>query len=103
MPQKTLQMFEQKSRSRKHKAGNIPPNSKSDVLVKYKTRWDTNCGKTFLLKPLEIIFRTFTNPANAKYAWVGADQAEVIALQDFHWSSELICWKNLLILLEGEM
>ena len=63
----------------------------------------TNCGKTFLLKPLEIIFRTFTNPANAKYAWVGADQAEVIALQDFQWSSELICWKDLLILLEGEM
>lgn len=32
MPQKTLQMFEQKSRSRKHKAGNIPPNSKSETF-----------------------------------------------------------------------
>ena len=61
-----------------------------------------NCGKTFLLKPLEIIFRAFTNPANDKYAWVGADQAEVIVLQDFRWSSELICWKDLLLLLEGE-
>ena len=32
-----------------------------------------NCGRTFLLKPLEIIFQTFTNPANDMYAWVGAD------------------------------
>ena len=61
-----------------------------------------NCGKTFLLKPLEIIFRAFTNPANDKYVWFGADQAEVIVLQDFRWSSELICWKDLLLLLEGE-
>ena len=61
-----------------------------------------NCGKTFLLKPLEIIFWAFTSPANDKYAWVGADQAEVIVLQDFRWSSKLICWKDLLLLLEGE-
>ena len=49
-----------------------------------------NCGKTFLLNSLEIIFRAFTNPANDKYAWVGADQAEVIVLQEFRWRSELI-------------
>ena len=61
-----------------------------------------NCGKTFLLKPLEIIFRAFTNPANDKYAWVGANQAEVVVLQDFRWSSEIISWKDLLFLLEGE-
>ena len=61
-----------------------------------------NCGKSFLLKSLEIIFQTFTNQANDKYAWVGADQAEVVVLEDFRWSSELICWKDLLLLLEGE-
>ena len=61
-----------------------------------------NCGKTFLLKPLEIIFWVFTNPANNMYTWVDADQAEVIVLQEFRWSSELICWKDLLNLLEGE-
>ena len=27
-----------------------------------------NCGKTFLLAPLQIIFKTFNNPANNKYA-----------------------------------
>ena len=61
-----------------------------------------NCGKTFMLKPLEIIYNAFSSPANDKYAWVGADNAEVIILQDFRWSSELICWKDLLLLLEGE-
>ena len=42
-----------------------------------------NCGKTFMLKPLEIIYNAFSSPANDKYAWVGADNAEVIILQDF--------------------
>ena len=53
-----------------------------------------NCGKKFLLKLLEIIFQAFTNPANGKYAWAGADQAEMVVLHDFRWSSELICWKD---------
>lgn len=62
-----------------------------------------SCGKTFLLKPLEKIYDTFRNPANDKYAWVGADKAEVILLQDFRWSRELISWNSLLLLLEGEL
>jgi hypothetical protein len=64
----------------------------------------TNCAKTFMLKPLKCIFadRLFDNPANDKYAWVGADKAEVILLQDFHFSKEVITWKDLLLLLEGE-
>ena len=55
-----------------------------------------------MLKPLEIIYNVFSNPANDKYSSVGVDNAEVIILQDFRWSSELICWKDLLLLLEGE-
>ena len=62
-----------------------------------------SCGKTFMLKPLELIYETFRNPANDKYAWVGAEQAEVILLQDFRWTSELICWNSFLLLLEGEL
>ena len=42
-----------------------------------------NCGKTFVLKPLEHIYHAFCNPANDKYTCVHADQAEVILLQDF--------------------
>lgn len=65
-------------------------------------RWLGCSGKTFLLKPLELFFNTFTNPASDKYAWVGADSAEAISLNDFRWSRELIEWKSFLLLLEGD-
>ena len=39
---------------------------------------------------------------NDKYAWVGANQAKIIILQDFYWSSEFIASKDLLLLLEVE-
>ena len=42
-----------------------------------------NCGKTFLLNPLNTIYRTFTNPATTSFAWVGAELCEVIFLNDF--------------------
>ena len=57
-----------------------------------------NRGKTCMLKPLEIIYNAFSNAANDKYALVAADNAEVITLQDFRGSSELICLKDLLLL-----
>ena len=62
----------------------------------------TNCGKTFLLRPLELLYNTFSNPAADKYAWVGAAKAEIIWLNDFRWTRELIEWKSLLLLLEGD-
>ena len=61
------------------------------------------CGKTFLTKPLESIYRCFVNPSNDRYGWVYADKAEIILLQDFRWSAELIAWHDLLLLLEGEI
>ena len=62
----------------------------------------TNCGKSFLLNPLEVIFRTFMNPATGRYAWVGLDECEVAFLNDFRWSSECINWSDFLLLLEGQ-
>ena len=62
----------------------------------------TDCGKTFLFRPLELLFNTFSNPAADKYAWVGADKKEIIWLNDFRWTRELIEWKSLLLLLEGD-
>ena len=56
-----------------------------------------------MLQPLEHIYHAFCNSANDKYAWFGADPAEVIVPQDFRWSPQLICWKDLLLLLEGEL
>ena len=49
-----------------------------------------NCGKTFLLNPLNKIFNTFSNPASTRFAWVGAEKAECIFLNDFRWSPSVI-------------
>ena len=38
----------------------------------------TNCGKSFLLNPLKVIYRTFCNPATGLFAWVGVENAECI-------------------------
>ena len=34
-----------------------------------------NCGKTFLLNPLNKICKTFTNLASTSFSWVGAEGA----------------------------
>lgn len=80
-----------------------------DALIKGRGKFrnimiigPANCGKTFMLKPLEKIYKTFLSPANDKYGWVGADKAELILLQDYRWNRESIQWKDLLLLLEGE-
>lgn len=62
----------------------------------------TNCGKSFLLNPLELIFKTFINPANTKYAWIGLEDSEVAYLNDFRWNREMIEWSDFLLLLEGQ-
>lgn len=62
----------------------------------------TNCGKSFLLNPVEHIFKCFVNPATGKYAWVGLDECELAYLNDFRWSQELIAWNDFLLLLEGQ-
>ncbi len=61
-----------------------------------------NCGKTFLLEPLKQTFSTFLNPATTTYAWLGVENAEIILMNDFRWSRELIAWNYLLLLLEGQ-
>ena len=42
----------------------------------------TNCGKSFLLNSLELIYKTFVNPATLRYAWIGLDECEVAYLND---------------------
>ena len=61
-----------------------------------------DCGKTFILNPLNELFQTFTNPATTSYAWVGSENEEVIFLNDFKWSPEILAWKDMLLLLEGQ-
>ena len=36
-----------------------------------------NCGKSFLLGPLELICKTFMNPSATSYAWVGLKECKL--------------------------
>ena len=62
-----------------------------------------NCGKTFILSPPKEIYSTFCNPATGTFAWVGAEEAEIIVLNDFHWKPSIIAWSDMLQLLEGDV
>ena len=63
----------------------------------------SNCGKSFILLPLKVIFNTFSNPATGSFTWIGAEQAKVIFLNDFRWDPKLIAWADLLQVLEGDV
>ena len=62
-----------------------------------------NCGKTFLLDPVNSIYNAFCNPATTTFAWIGAEQADIIFLNDFRWCKQMIPWHDLLLLLEGQL
>ena len=74
-------------------------NAIKDLLEKGRSKFrnimicgPANSGKTFLLNPLTSIYRTFSNPASTSFAWVGAEEAECIFLNDFRWSQQVIQW-----------
>ena len=48
------------------------------------------------------MYDTFLNPSSSKYAFVGADNKELISLNDLWWSQEMITWQEFLNLLEGQ-
>ena len=62
-----------------------------------------NCGKSFILQPLKLIYKCFLNPAHGTFAWVGVDEAELVFLNDFRWNPTLISWETFLVLLEGDI
>ena len=81
-----------------------------EVLSKGRDKfWNTlivrpaNCGKEYLLPPLQKIFNTFSNLVNDKYAWLEAEKVEIIFLNDFRLSQEMIAWKEPLILPGGKV
>ena len=53
------------------------------------------------MNPLTYIYNTFCNPASTTVKWLGAEAAEVLFLNDFRWSPNIIPWHDLLLLLEG--
>ena len=61
-----------------------------------------NCAKTCILSPVSKVFKdTLISPLSTKYAWVVADKAEIIFLNDYRYNPEQISWDDLLRLLEG--
>ena len=62
-----------------------------------------NSGKTFIIKPLTVIYNAFSNPATGLFAWIGADEAEIIYLNDFRWDPKIIAWADFLQALEGDI
>lgn len=70
----------------------------ANILVK----GEADCGKSFLFYPLKKIFRCFANPASSTFNWLGVENAEVIFLNDFRWTPQVIPWFQLLQLLEGD-
>jgi hypothetical protein len=63
-----------------------------------------NCGKTFLLQPLEKIYRTFVVPGGGgQYRLAGIVDTEVTVWQDVRWADVrgVITWSTLLVMLEG--
>ena len=59
-------------------------------------------GKTFLLAPLENIYKTFSSPPKDKFGWADILDNEVIFLNDFRWSKDVISWDDLLRLFACE-
>lgn len=70
----------------------------------------SNCGKTFLMEPLNIVFgsKVFNTPASSMFGWRGLEECDIIYLNDFRWVNPItnpkvgiIVWDAFLRLLEG--
>lgn len=61
----------------------------------------SNCGKSFLARPLELIFRSLVNPAANNFAFAGIEGKELVVLDDFRFTGKAISWSDLLLLLDG--
>ena len=48
----------------------------------------TNCGKSFLLDPLKLMFKCFVDLAIGKYAWLSLDECEATYLNGFRWPAD---------------
>ena len=80
--------------------------SQSNRSAKLSTLLSKKAGeniRTFIFTSRQIFFKAFCNPATGSFAWMGADEAEIIFLNDFRWSANVIAWANLLHVLEGDV
>lgn len=61
----------------------------------------SNCAKSFLLLPLRDIYHVFSNPSGGSFSWIGANEADVVLLNDIRYSECVMKWDLFLNLLEG--
>ena len=65
---------------------------------------ESNCAKSFLLRPLKVVFNAFINPGDTKFSWIGAIGKDVIWLNDIRYDEDkTMAWDKFLNLLEGEV
>ena len=57
----------------------------------------------FRAGPLKSIYGTFCHPTTGTFAWVGAEEADIIMLNDFRLKPSIIAWDDMLLLLEGDI
>lgn len=61
-----------------------------------------NCGKSFMVRPLERMYRALVNPASNSFSFAGIDGKEIVLLDDFRFTNgKPIQWADLLLLLDG--
>ena len=60
-----------------------------------------NCGKTCMLKLVRDIFNCFVSPATGTFAWVSAENKEVLFLNELRWTGKLMPCGDFLNLEEG--
>ena len=60
-----------------------------------------NCDTCIILNLVTIIHQAFANPAQNTFAWIGAEKAEIVYLNDLRWNEKVIPRNNFLQLFEG--
>lgn len=59
-------------------------------------------GKSFLVRPLEKMYRALVNPAANNFSFAEIEGKEVVVLDDFRFANgKPIAWSDLLLLLDG--
>ncbi len=62
---------------------------------------DTNRAKSFLLRPLEQIFKAYTQPDSGSHQLADLQTSEILWLNDFSWAPTWLPWSKLKDFLEG--
>ena len=62
---------------------------------------DTNRAKSFLVKPLLLVYNCFVPPDTGSHLLADIDGSEVVFLNEFDWDPALMPWRTLKDFLEG--